>query len=502
MTSTPPPAGPQSGSQSGSPFGSQSGPEGGHPAGPDTPTDPTIGHTPPGHQDYQDHQDHQGYQADYGRPGAPRVTADQVRDLGRLRRIVAHRKVAGVAGGIARHLDIDPLIVRVAFVVLSLFGGAGLIVYAACWILLPEDGQLDSPLGLDERSRSIALILVGILGVALLVGQWDWFWVPGPLILIGLVVWLVVSRRNESRLAAPVAPPPGVPGAGPAAVTPEQRWAAPAAPAQASAPTYDVPVEQQPSSDHAAYQPPAYATYQQPADHQAAPDTGQQAVQPPSPPYATHYVRPEPRNPRKRGPKLFWFTMALSMLAVGVVGIIDVSGAPVAGSTYPAVVTGVIGLMLLVGAFYGRAGGLILVGLLTAAATAVGLAVEKVDGERVVHRPTTSSAVLDTYSFDVGEHVLDLTRVVDPEELDGDTIEMTGDVGEIQVIVPDDMDVVVDARIDGPGGYTLFGQESGGIDTTYDQSFDGDSEVATLTLDLQLDVGHIEVRTEPFQENR
>ena len=77
----------------------------------------------------------------YQPPAGPRVTSAEVRDLARLRRTVADRKVAGVAGGIARHLDIDPLIMRVAFVVLSLFGGAGLIVYAACWILLPEDGQ-------------------------------------------------------------------------------------------------------------------------------------------------------------------------------------------------------------------------------------------------------------------------------------------------------------------------------------------------------------------------
>jgi phage shock protein PspC (stress-responsive transcriptional regulator) len=471
MTSTPTPPGPPAGSA----------------AGTDTGTD--TGTTPP------------AYQADYGRPGAPRVTADQVRDLSRLRRIVAHRKVAGVAGGIARHLDIDPLIVRVAFVVLSLFGGAGLIVYAACWVLLPEDGQLDSPLGLDERSRNVALILVGILGVALLVGQWDWFWVPGPLILVGLVVWLVMSRRNESREATPTAPPPGVPGAGPDAVTPEQRWAPASAPTQETATTYDVPVEQRPSTDHVGYEPPRYAAYQPTGQLEA--QHGDAPAQPPAPPsYATHYVRPEPRNPRKRGPKLFWFTMALSMLAVGVVGIIDVSGASVAGSTYPAVVTGVIGLMLLVGAFYGRAGGLIFMGLLAAGATAIGTSAEKWDGDRVVYAPTTSAGVLDTYSFDVGEQVLDLTDITDAEELDGRTIEFTGDVGEIEVIVPDDMDVTVDARIDGPGGYTLFGEQDGGIDTTYQQTFDGGPGAASLTLDLQLDLGHIEVRTEPAQESR
>ena len=118
-------------------------------------------------------------------------------------------------------------------------------------------------------------------------------------------------------------------------------------------------------------------------------------------------MHPTPRNPRKRGPKLFWFTMALAALAVGVVSIVDVSGAPVADSTYPAVVVGVVGVMLLVGAFYGRAGGLIFVGLLAAAGTAIGVASEKFDSDRVESTPrprrtrcstTTTTAGASTWS--------------------------------------------------------------------------------------------------------
>jgi phage shock protein PspC (stress-responsive transcriptional regulator) len=395
----------------------------------------------------------------------PRVTLDQVRDLGRLRRITVDRKLGGVAGGIARHLDIDPLVVRVAFVVLSLFGGAGLVMYAAGWILLPEDGEQRQPLGLDDRSRSVALILAGILGAALLVGQWDWFWVPGPLILVGLVVWLFMSRRNETTAtaaqaptapAAPTAPPPG---AGPNAVTPEQRWAGPAAYQQA----------------------PAYDRADEPA--------------PPPPVQPIRYVAPAPRNPRKRGPKLFWFTMALATLAVGVVGVVDVSGAPVPGSLYPAVVVAVVGVMLVIGSFFGRAGGLILVGLLAASATGLGLASEKWDGDRVEVVPSSSTEVKDSYTYDVGQYVLDLTEVSDPDELDGRTIHMTVNVGELDVVVPADMDVEVTGAVDGPGGTTLFGNDSGGIDTTDTQSHDGGEDVPSITLDLQVDVGHIDVRT-------
>jgi phage shock protein PspC (stress-responsive transcriptional regulator) len=406
----------------------------------------------------------------------PRVTADQVRDLSRLRRITVDRKIGGVAGGIARHLDIDPLVVRVTFVVLTLFGGAGLVMYAAGWLLLPEDGVQRQPLGLDDRSRSVALILAGVLGLCLLVGQWDWFWVPGPLILVALVVWLVMSRRNENQTAhaQSAAPSAAPPGAGPNAVAPHQRWGStPVAPASERAET--------PSAA------PAYAPYQ--ASYQASYE------QPPAPPQATRYVTPPPRNPRKRGPKLFWFTMALAALAVGIVGIVDVSGAPVAGSTYSAVVLGVVGVMLLIGSFFGRAGGLILVGLLAAAVTGIGLASEKWDSETVEIVPDNSSEVRASYSYDVGEYVLDLTQLTDPEELDGRTIEMSLDVGELDVVVPKDMDVTVTAGVDGPGGMTLFGEDSGGIDTNDSRSHDGGDDVPHLTLDLRMDVGHIDVRT-------
>jgi xanthine/uracil/vitamin C permease (AzgA family) len=206
-------------------------------------------------------------------------------------------------------------------------------------------------------------------------------------------------------------------------------------------------------------------------------------------------VAASPRNPRKRGPILFWFTMAVAALAVGVVGIVDVSGAPVAGSTYPAVVVGVVGVMLLIGSFYGRAGGLILVGLLASGATAAALGAEKWDGERIEIVPATSSEVLDDYTYDVGEYELDLSKLSDPEALDGETIHMSLDVGELAVVVPADMDVNVVGTVHGPGGTTLFGSESGGIDHQAEGSHDGGTDVPELTLDLEIEVGHIDVRT-------
>ena len=84
----------------------------------------------------------------------PRVTRDEVRDLGRIRRTVGRdRKLAGVAGGLARHLDVDPVLLRVAFVVLVFFGGSGILLYVAGWLLLPED--LVTPV--DALASNVAL---------------------------------------------------------------------------------------------------------------------------------------------------------------------------------------------------------------------------------------------------------------------------------------------------------------------------------------------------------
>ena len=71
----------------------------------------------------------------------PRVSHDEMRDLRRLRRSATDRKIAGVAGGLGRHLDVDPTVLRVLFVVAAFFGGAGLLLYGALWLLVPEDGR-------------------------------------------------------------------------------------------------------------------------------------------------------------------------------------------------------------------------------------------------------------------------------------------------------------------------------------------------------------------------
>jgi phage shock protein C len=58
----------------------------------------------------------------------------------RLHRAVDERMFGGVAAGLATYFAVEVTYVRIAFVVLSILGGAGLPLYLAAWALIPEEG--------------------------------------------------------------------------------------------------------------------------------------------------------------------------------------------------------------------------------------------------------------------------------------------------------------------------------------------------------------------------
>ncbi|MCL2414762.1 MAG: PspC domain-containing protein [Bacteroidales bacterium] len=60
-----------------------------------------------------------------------------------LRRSKEHRIIAGVCGGIAEYFSIDPVLIRLIFLVMAVFGGAGIILYIVAWIIMPERGTND-----------------------------------------------------------------------------------------------------------------------------------------------------------------------------------------------------------------------------------------------------------------------------------------------------------------------------------------------------------------------
>ena len=58
-----------------------------------------------------------------------------------LRRPLTDRMAGGVAAGLARYFGVDPTIVRIAFVILTVAGGAGIPLYLAGLLLIPDEGS-------------------------------------------------------------------------------------------------------------------------------------------------------------------------------------------------------------------------------------------------------------------------------------------------------------------------------------------------------------------------
>jgi phage shock protein C len=111
--------------------------------------------------------------------------------------------LGGVCGGIARYLDVDPVLLRVAAVALALSGGFGVLGYVLAWVVIPEAAEDEPEWAGPQPGRHAVAIAVGAalvaLGALMLGHQWmpwlgaDVFW-PVVIIAAGLLV-LVSARR-------------------------------------------------------------------------------------------------------------------------------------------------------------------------------------------------------------------------------------------------------------------------------------------------------------------
>jgi phage shock protein C len=125
--------------------------------------------------------------------GGPRV----------VRRSRSDRVVAGVCGGVGRYLGVDPVLLRIAFVILALANGLGVIAYVIAWVAIPEEqpGQPTGPAP-ETRRETGRLVLGGalvVLGLVLLLDRLaprldELFW-PVAVVAVGVAVMLVGLRR-------------------------------------------------------------------------------------------------------------------------------------------------------------------------------------------------------------------------------------------------------------------------------------------------------------------
>ncbi len=165
---------------------------------------------------------------------------------------------------------------------------------------------------------------------------------------------------------------------------------------------------------------------------------------------------------------LFWPTLALIAIGLGSLGIYDISN-PVTVSAYAALAVTVTAVMLLVGAFLGRPGGLIALGLVSSLAllvtSIVGAATGgTVDNRELLIRPSNPAALADSYRISTGSILIDLSRMRELSELDGRDLAVSLNAGDITVLVPEGLNVNVDADIRYAGEISVGDLTRGGFD--------------------------------------
>jgi phage shock protein PspC (stress-responsive transcriptional regulator) len=421
-------------------------------------------------------------------PGARFPGAGPVRPP--LRRDRRSRMVAGVCGGLGRHLDIDPVVFRILFVVLTFFGGFGLLAYAAAWLFVPVDGEDESEAHKLLTGRSalaaVAVAVLLVLGFMAMVSTLsNGFGHAVPLLVLATMIVTVLVWRGEGRRG-----PRGGAGFGPGAggpgdpQQPKPWW-------QRPVPTSPAPgVQDQgqrpegPGPDAPSPTPPTSPT--------SAGSTDWSRYQYSRPAYASADTSASAPLPRR----LSGLTLSGALLALGILGVLAAAGAVRVGWTAGfALAVMAVGAGMVVGGFFGRARALIPVGLVLAlpliAAGALGVPLRGQTGD-LVWAPVSASQVDSPYSMAAGRGRLDLTAV-DPQ---GGTVQVTGHIGagHLIVTVPDDVAVQVTAHVGFGQIQNDDTQHWSGIDLTrsFGSPAQGTSK-GTIVLDLRVGAGDVEV---------
>lgn len=396
--------------------------------------------------------------------------SEQLTQMWRTRPVrLPHRgPVAGVAAGIGHRYDVDPVLVRVAFVVTTIFGGSGIVVYLACWLMLARAGDQvsagESLLGRghssDSGTKAVVLAIAFVIAATTIGPIGVGFGASG---LIGLALlfgglWLLFQRRP--------APPPPVPGADPwAGLTPP----IPGFPVPDAAGTVGgrlpgvfatLPKTYRPTPPRTdptdAPAPAASAGPAGPAGPAgSAPDQSAPAT-PPAwdplgvAPFAWDLPEPTPvrtaavppSRPRSRLTSVVLGLAILASVAAWAIGSAT-GGDVMTPGRIAAVGLTVIGLGLVVGAFLRRGYGLLVVTGPLIGFVVLASLVGPVDWDNhtmgtQTWTPTTAAQVAPQYVGRFGDFTLDLSGVALTEDT---SVDVDLKMGTFTVVVPENLDV-------------------------------------------------------------
>jgi hypothetical protein len=398
---------------------------------------------------------------------------------------------------VADYFNVDPIIVRIAAVVL-LFTGPGFIAYVAAWIFVPAEsgpGRFDGPprpFDHKDRGAQIFGIVLLAIGVSVIWGGW---WRPArgwlfPIGLMALGAWLLLRPDDDELPPIPPIPPtPPVP--------PWSAWSSPPAPVVTDAPggAEDTTAVGPLASDDTAItdaptEPLAGAGAG--GDGSGAPPRAPWDVPPPPVPGSPsswtpdeHRQRRHHQRPRRRhviGPTVF----GVLLVWTGLAALTDVGLTSwLAGALL------VLGSGFVLGSFVGGSRVLILPSLLVAIALIAAVTIDiPLSGPVGEQRwsPGSVDELESLYDVSMGEGILDLTGVDVDEET---TVRASVGLGHLVVLVADDQDVFVNTEV-GAGEAMIFGVEQDGLGVeTHEHYGDPDGQ---LILELEVGMGQIEVR--------
>ena len=369
----------------------------------------------------------------------------------RLTRSTDDKVLGGLAGGLGRYFGIDPVVFRIAFVVLTLAGGSCILLYLVGWLMIPDDagGNAMRRFGGERHQKLAAAVLAGLGVLILLDNLWGDDDIPLGLALVGAGGLYLWSRHKDGEIDA--GPPPPAP---------------PAPPPPTPAP---------PAGDADRTLPPA-----PPSDAEPPPGVTGAFTPPPAP--------PPPSKPPKPRSALVPVTFSLLLVLAGALTLIGVSA-----TTGLALALLLTGGALILGAWRGRARWLIPVGLLLsvalAGASVIDVPVRGGAGD-VSFRPLTVEEIRTPYRLGAGDLLLDLSDL----DLQGRTVTIVTSVaaGHLEVVVPNDVAVDVDAHV-GAGELQLLGRHSEGLDVGRNVSEPGRDGTGRLVLRARAGVGLVEV---------
>lgn len=376
-----------------------------------------------------------------------------------LRRRTTDRVIGGVAGGLGDYFNIDPLLFRIGFVGLIIFGGAGLVLYLIAWLLLPDWGQDLSPVEAVIRRIGMTpgrIITIAVLAVALLllINSWNTgFNLSGQSGVLWAAViiatgFLLLRRRETSSATAGVPLGLAAIAVGVMAVILISSFPI-GGPFNGSGYLYIGPL----SIDPVALLAVGVIVVGYLLIRRRESTSGVTAAA------AAPVAIALPRAPVVRRPPspLAWYVCAAILIGVGSLALVSqVGNIKVAPGQFFGAVLAILGIGLVVGAWWGRARILILLALLlvpfAVAASFITVPLEGgIGGLRFT--PANAAELRDEYRIMGGTLILDLTDL----SITAQPVHIAASVavGRLVVILPPGASVELRARM-GAGQVTVF----------------------------------------------